>query len=52
MSDNQEAPGTPHLTNTPGTTTEIESNPASPVKVIKNWFKGMAQLKSKSVKPS
>ena len=48
MADNQEAPGTPQLTNTPGTTTENESNPASPVKSIKNWFRGMAQHKNKS----
>ena len=48
MADNQEAPGTPQPTNTPGTTTENESNPASPVKQIKNWLKGMTQLKNKS----
>ena len=48
MADNQEAPGIPPPTNTPGTTTENESNPASPVKQIKNWLKGMSQLKNKS----
>ena len=47
MADNQEAPGTPQLTNTPGTTTENESNPASPVKSLKNWFRGKAQHKNK-----
>ena len=48
MADNQEAPGIPPQTNTPGTTTENESNPASPVKQTKNWLKGMSQLKNKS----
>jgi hypothetical protein len=48
MADNQEAPRIPPQTNTPGTTTENESNPASPVKQTKNWLKGMSQLKNKS----
>ena len=48
MADNQETPRIPPQTNTPGTTTENESNPASPVKQIKNWIKGMSQSKNKS----
>ena len=52
MADNQETPGTPQLTNTPGTTTENESNPASPVKSLKNWFRGKAQQQQQQQQPA
>jgi hypothetical protein len=47
MADNPETPAVPQPTTPPATTTENESNPASPVKSLKNWLMGKKQPKNK-----